>query len=358
MTQSKAFKDKKILLVDKDAKSKNDRTWCFWEKGDGLFEPIVFKEWRELLFYSQDFKKNLQIDPYKYKLIRGIDFYQYCLKMIEQQPNITFLQASVQGVFSNERETGAIINDIKYHSSFVFNSILFDKPVLKSNQYWLLQHFKGWFIETQEPTFDPAVGTLMDFRTNQSEGATFFYVLPFSEKQALIEYTLFSPAVLDDLVYERHLKNYVEHTLGISTYQIKEKEFGVIPMTNYPFPKHINQCIHIGTAGGNTKGSSGYTFKFIQKEVAAIVEALQYKGHPFHSKQDSRRFHFYDSVLLRILQRRQLEGASIFTQLFKRNNASKVLQFLDNETTLPDEIKIISTLPTIPFTRAALHQLH
>jgi len=32
------FAEKSILLLDKDTKETNDRTWCFWEKGTGLFD--------------------------------------------------------------------------------------------------------------------------------------------------------------------------------------------------------------------------------------------------------------------------------------------------------------------------------
>ncbi len=42
MIQSGKFANKKILLADADTKNKNDRTWCFWEKQEGLFEPIVY----------------------------------------------------------------------------------------------------------------------------------------------------------------------------------------------------------------------------------------------------------------------------------------------------------------------------
>ena len=38
MIKSGKFADKKILLIDKEPKTKNDRTWCFWEKQDGFFE--------------------------------------------------------------------------------------------------------------------------------------------------------------------------------------------------------------------------------------------------------------------------------------------------------------------------------
>src|SRR6476660_3206872 len=70
MIDSGRFADKKILLIDKDAKNKNDRTWCFWEQEAGLFEPIVKKQWRELWFQADRFSKKLDLQPYQYKLIQ------------------------------------------------------------------------------------------------------------------------------------------------------------------------------------------------------------------------------------------------------------------------------------------------
>src|SRR5688572_26405795 len=90
--------DKKILLVDAEEKNKNDRTWCFWEEDDGLFQPIVFKEWKQLKFKSVDFEKDLAITPYTYKLIRGIDFYRYCFDQIKSHPNIHIKKGRVEEI--------------------------------------------------------------------------------------------------------------------------------------------------------------------------------------------------------------------------------------------------------------------
>jgi lycopene beta-cyclase len=51
--------DKKILLIDKDPKRANDRTWCFWEKDKGLFESIVVKEWEKVSFIGEGFNDEL-----------------------------------------------------------------------------------------------------------------------------------------------------------------------------------------------------------------------------------------------------------------------------------------------------------
>ena len=353
---SDELKNKKILLIDVDAKAQNDRTWCFWESEPDLFEPVVYKRWNHLLFYSDSYSSELGIAPYQYKLIRGIDFYTYCLQEIKSHPNVTFLQQKVASLHSSKGETYAVVNGEKYYAQYIFNSILFQKPLLNKKEYWLLQHFKGWIVETSAPSFDAEIATLMDFRTAQNEGATFFYVLPFSANKALIEYTAFSKSVWPDETYEAALKDYVENNLQIKNYTVKEKEFGVIPMSNYRFPVADNNIIHIGTAGGQTKASSGYTFKFIQKSSKSIVEALRQKKHPAIVLKPKERFRFYDAVLLYILHHNTLPGNEIFATMFKKNDPSLILRFLDNETTLLQDIKIIASLPTLPFLKAAIKQ--
>ena len=353
----KELKDKKILLVDSDAKNKNDRTWCFWEKETGLFESIVYQQWQHLYVHAGEAALSLDIAPYTYKLIRGIDFYDFCFHHICRHPNIEWRQARVEEAYSTGSETGIVADGIKYTAQYVFNSILFQKPVLKPHQYWMLQHFTGWFIETAQPIFDAATATLMDFRTDQTPGTCFFYALPFSSTRALIEYTVFSNQLLDKKAYAAALRQYIGQQLGIRQYAIQEEEWGVIPMSNYSFPTVKNRILHIGTAGGQTKASSGYTFRFIQKQSADMVQSLLRHGHPFAISQPARRFHFYDSILLHLLHHHQLDGAAIFSRLFLKNKAANVLSFLDNETTLLQELNIIRTLPTRPFLKAAVQQI-
>ena len=353
--QSGKFTNKKILLVDKDPKHANDRTWFFWQKNQGLFEPVVYRQWNHLLFFGEDFSRRLEIAPYFYKMVRGIDFYEYCFKKIRQHSNIDILFEKVDRIFS-ESKTGVVVNDQTFYADYVFNSILFEKPQLRKNESWLLQHFKGWVIETGEDCLDQNVATLMDFRIKQDFGTTFCYVLPIDNRRALIEYTVFSGELLQQDQYDEGLQYYIKDILNITSYQIVEKEFGVIPMTDFKFSSHQNNIIHIGTAGGQTKGSSGYTFNFIQKHSKAIVDALVQTGRPFITSTP-KRFNFYDSVLLKVLEEGRVPGKQLFTDLFEKNSIDMIFKFLDNESTVGEEIKIISTLPTMPFLKAGIRQI-
>ena len=357
LVQSGQFSDKKILLVDRDSKQQNDRTWCFWEKEPGLFEELVYCQWEKAWFHSNGFSKLMDLAPYKYKLIRGIDFYNWCHALLQKQPSVSFVNGEISGMETKDTGASLIVNGVQYQSQYIFSSIREEKPVLDKKDYYLLQHFKGRIIETAEPKFTPGEATLMDFRVGQEEGTTFVYVMPFSEKRALVEYTFFTEKLLEPAVYDSLLDKYINNQLGITNYQTTEEEFGVIPMTNHHFPVQKGNIIYTGTAGGQTKASSGYTFRFIQKHAAAITQSLIRTGTPFNQpKNHKRKYRFYDSVLLHVLTHKLLPGDKIFTRLFKKNEPQRVLGFLDNETSLREEIGIISTLPTWPFLKAALHQ--
>jgi lycopene beta-cyclase len=357
LIHSGRFTDKKILLIDKDDKQQNDRTWSFWETKPGLFEDIVYRKWQQTWFHSKNFSRLLDLSPYEYKMIRGIDFYNYCLALIRQQPNFQVRYGTIKAI-SNEHNLATVqVDEERFTADYIFNSILLEKPVLQKGDYYLLQHFKGWIIETASPVFDPGKATLMDFRTGQQHGTTFVYVKPFSATKALVEYTLFTRELLTPAQYEEGLRDYIQRFLTTTPYTIKEEEAGIIPMTNYKFPAVDGRIINIGTAGGQTKASSGYTFRFIQKHSARIVENLEKRGNPFIAMPGGpRRYKFYDSTLLHILTHNRLPGDEIFTRLFKKNKVPQVLRFLDNESSVGDELKIISSLPTLPFLKAALKQ--
>jgi lycopene beta-cyclase len=221
-----------------------------------------------------------------------------------------------------------------------------------------LQHFKGWVIETTEPCFDPLTATLMDFRISQELGTTFFYVMPTSVTTALVEYTLFSETLLPREDYDRALKLYITEFLGIKEYSIQHEEFGIIPMTNQRFPLQEDRVIQMGVAGGQVKGSSGYAFQFIQKRTAAIVEGLKKGSTTFDSRGlQQKKGNLYDAVLLRVLHHHKMLGADIFQSIFSKNKTASVLRFLDNESSIGEDLKIMNSVPTKIFLPAALYEL-
>ncbi len=356
MARAGILDNKRLLIIDKARKTVNDRTWCFWEKTKGPFEEIVFKSWNRAWVRNEKSERCLDLAPYAYKMIRGIDFYSLCNKILSEYSSIDRLYVPVRDIsFDN---SGIIVSagEHQYTADYVFNSIARDEKQGHLNPE-LLQHFKGWFLETTEDIFNPEEATLMDFRVPQQNGTAFVYTMPFSSRKALIEYTIISPELLRSEAYDDALTKYV-HDLGIINYNVAESEFGIIPMTKKKFPLREKNMMYIGTAGGQTKASSGYTFQFIQKQSATIVQSLLQTGQPFSklSKGLARRFRWYDNVLLHILKNNNPAGKEVFDILFAKNKPSQVLQFLDNETNLFQELKIMRSVPQIPFLKAGFKE--
>lgn len=351
MLQSGKFSDKQILLIDKAPKTDNDRTWCYWETSPGFFDHLVYRRWERLAFLSDEHTENMDVSPYQYKMIRGVDFYKYCFDQIARHANTEVVYTTITGWRQQEGTVYLATGGHEYalgHAT-VFNSVY--EPGESSLR--LLQHFKGRVIETDMPCFRPGEATMMDFRVHQRHGTTFAYVLPFSETKALVEYTLFTKALLTPEQYDAELDDYIRQFLGIAAYRITEEEFGVIPMNNERL-RFKGKGWQIGTAGGQTKASSGYTFRFIQKQSDAILQQL-IAGRPLDQLRDTpRRFRFYDHTLLYILYHDKVPGKSVFSRLFKKNSPQQVLRFLDNESSLAEELKIIRALPVWPFFKAAL----
>ena len=358
MMQHPFFNDKQILVADKAPKTANDRTWCFWETGEGLFEPLVFRQWDAVAFYSTHFSGSLPLSPYRYKMIRGIDFYTHIQELAKQRSNIHFLYEPVTQTGTKTDKAFVETASGIYTADYVFNSILFEQPVIKTGEYMLLQHFKGWMIETPTPVFDPAKATFMDFRVSQHEGTTFMYVLPVSSTAALVEYTLFTEKLLPREKYTSELQSYLKTWLGIENYTIEHEEFGIIPMTNHVFPSSEDRVIYMGIAGGQAKGSSGYAFQFIQKKTAAIVASLVHGRFPVQPDSiQTRKFRFYDAVLLNVLHNRKLNGDQVFAAIFKENPPERVLRFLDNESSIWEDLRIMNSVPTGIFLKAAMQEL-
>ncbi|MBL7776431.1 MAG: hypothetical protein JNK89_10550 [Saprospiraceae bacterium] len=368
------FQQKRILLIDRDDKQKNDRTWCFWASDAAELPPVIHRSWDHCNFFAPGFEKKMAIAPYRYHLVRGIDFYRWASAQIALSPNIQWKTASIQQMNAAsgwvQTDAGDFQAGVILNSAFLAPGLMPAYPSLpfslgqdiarrKKAGIALLQHFKGWMIETATPAFDPGAMTFMDFRLEQRGETRFVYVLPFSNNQALVEFTVFSPALLPALEYDGELKQYIQTKLQIRDFQIRETEFGVIPMSNFPFPhRQQGKTIHSGPAGGFVKASSGYAFKRTQEKIAAFITDWENRGQPDARVLPSPGlFRAFDHIFLQVLKNNNALGGRIFTRLFQRLPPDLVLRFLDEGSTFVENLRLVSAPPTGPFLRAFFQQL-
>jgi lycopene beta-cyclase len=363
--KNSSLSDKSILIIEPQDKNKNDRTWAFWEASDNTFENILYKKWSSVRFGDADGKTTvLAIGKYHYKLLRGIDFYNFVIGELKKFENIEWLKDSVSSIEEGDNYAKVTTANAEiFRAKHVFDST-FKLKLDNKNNHNLLQHFKGLVIKTDKPIFNPELPDMMNFGIEQHNECRFMYVLPFDKYTAIIEYTLFTEKLLQQEEYDAELKKYISEKLqlftgryaatGVPHYQILEEEFGVIPMSDEAtneFPsKHI---VRIGTAGGYTNPATGYTFQNTQKRLKRIVESLEKTGSPMiKDAWFQKRFLFYSSVLLNVLEQKRLPAAEVFARLYERNSPSQIFKFLDGETNLWEEIKIMNSTKKTKFIAA------
>ena len=123
-------------------------------------------------------------------------------------------------------------------------------------------------------------------------------------------------------------------------------------MSCYPFHKYNRKgLLRIGTAGGWSKPSTGFTFSNTQKKITDLIPFIK-TGKPLDQFNRRNRFWYYDLVLLEVLSKDNSQGSLIFEGLFKKRPAPLILKFLAEDTCLWEEIYIMSAANTWRFSMA------
>jgi len=348
------FKTKRIVIIEKESKTENDRTWCWWEKGNSAWDDFLTKKWDITIVKSETEELEYNIKPFSYKMLRSDHFYAEINRLIQFNPRIQRIKASVEKVEDKGKEVEVITSEGSFYAKHVFNSIFSLEELQKKDSTLLYQHFGGWFVRFKNPVLNDQKVTFMDFSVDQNNQTCFMYILPTTSKEALFELTYFSPFIPLKKHYEKRIEAYLSRHYPDQEYSIEEKEFGVIPMSAVDLKQVISPRItNIGTAGGATKPSTGYTFYFIQQQVKSICHALR-KEVAIPKRFIPFRFRLYDALFLNVLYFNNALGSKVFMNLFKTNNILIVLSFLAHRSTFKQELGIIIKSPAILFLRSML----
>jgi lycopene beta-cyclase len=351
LLQDPLLSKKKILVVDANFNKGNDRTWCFWEDQAGPFESIVCKKWSNIEVLKGTMQRLLPTAPFEYKMIQGIDFYQHISAFAKGFENVEWIASKILSIDSTHNSAKLTWDGGVANADFVFSSINGERI---QSKIW--QHFKGIVVQFDAPVFDKSVARLMDFNVPQMNATAFMYLLPMTDKKALVEYTLFSPTILETTEYDLVLNAYMQEHYKGKSYTIVHTEQGAIPMTTKKMTSRTSNVISIGTMGDAVKASTGYAFHFIQKQTQQILNQLKL-NQALDASVHYTRHQFYDAVLLYILENKKMAGDEIFARIFKKNDAATVFKFLSNTSTLMEDIRIMLSLPTQIFLPAAIQVL-
>jgi len=318
------LKNKTLAIIEPREEYKRDKTWSFWKVFNHNFEDCIKKSWNNFTINSVGQTKYVECKATPYQTIDSGMFYQKIISKLKLNKNVSFFKK---------------IDEINQNNSIIFNSVNETKET--SENLW--QHFCGVEIETRKDFFDEEIFNLMDFDCDQRNRIHFFYTLPFTKKNALIETTWISELKNNSLNdYEEQIDDYLCNHLNLRQCEIHFKEQGAIPLFRQENFKKKNH-IYIGSAGGMTRLSTGYTFLNIQEQSKYIRENIENINKTKLFKI-SKKYDFLDKIFLKVLKNNSTEMGNIFYKMFECS-PSAVINFLSNKSNLYEDFSIVSKMP-------------
>ena len=73
------------------------------------------------------------------------------------------------------------------------------------------------------------------------------------------------------------------------------------------------------------------------------------KGTPANQDIISKKFRFYDSLFLDVLQRKNELGPSLFNIMYSKYPVQKIFSYLDEQTSFAEDLDIMVGFPWPPF---------
>ena len=328
---------KKILVIEKKKKLNRDKNWCFWSYPKNFLTNKYRNSWKEVLIKYKNKEISKREQNYSYLQVYSDDLYKIAIDKLNKSNNTKLLLN--QEINSLKETSDGVYLDINNKS--YFSEIVFDSRPSQIESGKLLQHFYGIAVESNKKTFNTNKVTLMHFQTNDKE-IHFFYVLPYSEKKALIETTYFSKKIYPEQKYLKDIKSYLEREFPKVNFKYGFKERGVIPM--YEMKNNTSsRIIKIGTAGNWTRISTGYTLQNSFKKSKEIVDCII--SNKKIKLKNNMISNFLDKVFCKYLEIYPEKSNILFIRFFEKLKLSIIIKFLTNKYHFIDLIKIIFSLP-------------
>ena len=323
--------DDGITVLLTGTRKRQDHSWGFFLNDDTAeARDIVRKTWHRWQIITPERQVTQTAQHYPYAGLESKAWLTKCKKDAEHA-GVHISRANVVSVDGQAVTT----EDSVIHGTHIFDSRPPTPP-----QGMMIQSFIGHEVQTATPVFDPDCAILMDFRCDQSKGIHFIYVLPYSDRQALIESTMFSPNIQDDQFYEQAIKTYLSDHLGIDNVITLRKEKGAIPMgVLHP---DTDGTIPIGSRGGAIRPSSGYAFAFIQRQIRQVLDGTSPSPHQSIDL-------WMDRLFLKVIRSSPKLAPKLFSRMAAKLSGDDMARFMSGRADHRLRLKVILAMPKLPF---------
>lgn len=334
-----------VMVIEPRESYTADKAWSYWALAPHPFADCVVKRWHHWRVRSgaRDVVRGDQ--PFCYETVDAGAFYDECQRRFARTNEVSLhlgtsariAQANAAGV--HLALSGA--TDGALHARHVIDT----RPLTGTPRYG--QWFVGAEIETDADRFTPETCDLMAFGPAHRKGIDFTYVLPFTERRALIEATVFAERAPTKTQLDLALKDALAKRVDGAGYRIIRQEAGMVPM-DAAFADREAQpnVVPFGVRGGAARPSTGYAFARIQTRADEMVRALRAGRAPAPPAPDGPVTRAMDRLFLNVIRRRPELGPALFVQLFERADAARLERFLSGSTAWRDRLAVMAALPT------------
>ena len=292
-----------------------------------------------------------------YCTLDGDLFYSAAKRAISQSSHVKLrLGTAVRQIVGGDTPSVETSDGEVVHAAWIFDA----RPPVQNQANRLVQQFMGYEIKTERDVFDPTTVELMHFQPS-SNGLHFFYVLPYSPRNALVETTWISPASFKP-DFGTELKQFIASSVGLVTYDVVYEEKGSLNLSlSHTKPCDASHVVPLGRGAGTLRASTGYAFLETLEHVERIATSL--KSHasagdlnnwvPATFKRPALD-EWMDTIFLKVLERDWSKSSRYFMQLFERLDADTMVAFLSGRASWRQRLLVSSALPTLPFAAQAL----
>ena len=344
-----------VIVIDDGAYPIETRCWSWWSRGELLLDDSATAAYLAARCASDTWVKVGSLEPYAYRTITGAALSETVSALICDRVRVTRLSGTAVAV--SRSDDGAVCSvettdgTVWVRAERVYDSVGIGRHHHNATSLPRLD-FIGWKVHAETAVFTPEVMTLMDFRTDQSNGLAFVYVLPVGSHDALIDHTVYvTDAAATPVDHERLTRDYLATVYGSFDVTLVKVEEGPIPLDE---PRvQSSAATLIGVAAGAVKLSTGYGFARIQRHCGAIADAVA-AGEPDPPPPQSRGLaRLLDRILLGIIHAQPGAAQTMFEAFVRRLDWEHLLAFLDEDASLRDQLRVCVRVPPTVFVRAA-----
>ena len=330
------------LVIEPKTPKERDCSWALWAEQpfDKNYASAIKGSWSAWQLVDHNGSIAHVGSQYNYLSLSAEKYLTYCESQLKEP--ISLRRDSV-----NELQTIGDGGLIMTAQSTIDARYIYDSRPKTFPKNALKQHFLGWEIITKEPIQNPHMATLMDFRTDQSQGVHFIYVLPFSPRHLLVESTLVTRQLQPKEWYRNAIQAWLNDR-GIEISQQVSEEYGVIPLDNCVSTSHS-----IGASSGAIRRSSGYAFSTIQQQTKQLAQGIA-EGNYRVPKPITRGLNFMDSIFNDVLLNHPNLSTEIFMRTARALNADQFAQFMLGQADTYIWAKVVAAMPKIPFIKQTI----